>query len=183
MTKLRRSISANCRSSKVERSSRKDRRAHGGEKNWFNARWSPGHSLYDTPGSLVDYTDRRVEPWQSNDGMELRLVHNDEKGDPKTGAQSSLTIRRTNPLTIGPKFHTLESSADDGSHGSGSANSQQHVWKYMLGLVVLSFLVSVVAAILASVALNNAGESSMVGERLLPARQSLLESNFSGTSW
>ena len=109
MTKLRRSISANCRSSKVEE-------AHAKFVELTEARrivqcpMESSHSLYDTPGSLVDYADLRVEPWQSDDGMELRLVHNDEKGDPKTGAQSSLTIRRTNPLTIGPKFHTLESS-------------------------------------------------------------------------
>ena len=133
-------------------------------------------SLYDTPGSLLEFGNRRNEPWQSNDGMELRLVDKDEEKRPKAGIQS--TLSRSKPLMIGPKFSPLERSADEGCISFGS--SQLHVWKYVLGLVVLSLVVSVVAAILASVALKNSGDSYVAGDKLLPARQNALMANFSG---
>ena len=130
----------------------------------------PSQSLYDTPGSLMDYGDRRDEPWQTlNDEMELRLVGKNEQEKSKTGVHT--TLNRSNPLTIGPKFCTLGKSADDESIAYGLMSSKCRTWKYVLGLVVLLFSVSVLAVILASMALNNSSERSVAGEKLLQEKQ------------
>ena len=110
-------------------------------------------------------------------GWSYDSLGKDEQERTKTGGQG--TLNRNNPLTISPKFRTLDKSADNESIAFGTSSFQS--WKYVLGLVVLSFVVSVVAAILASVALNNSSERSVADEKLLPAKQNLLTLNSSGT--
>ena len=135
-------------------------------------------SIYDTPGSLLEY-EHQGEPWQSNDGMELRLVGEDghEKSVAEAGFHS--TLKKSNPLTIGPKFHTMKRTKEEGSVAFNS--SQPQVLKYALGFVTLSFVLSLVSAILATVALKNSTGSSTVGKRVLPASQKSFASNSSGT--
>ena len=133
-------------------------------------------SIYDTPGSLMDYTNRRDEPWQAHDGMELRLVSKDDQGKPSAGKGVEATLKKGKLTTIGPKYFPVQRSSDEGSLAFGSF---QHVWKSVLGVVLLSFVLSLVAVILAAVALKNPAGRSGVSDGSLPASQRSFGSNLS----
>ena len=140
----------------------------------------PAQSLYDSPSSMMDYS-RQDEPWQPNDGMELELVGKTEGGKPKAVGHVKV---KNKPTTIASRYHTLSRSGD--KTNMASASFQPQAWKYQFALVMLSLSVSVVAAILASVALKNAGQSPPVRENVLPAssKQNLLHGvNSSGKFW
>ena len=140
------------------------------------------HSIYDTPGSLMDYTDRRDEPWQAHDGMELGLVDKDGQGESASEKRGQATLKRGKPTTIGPKYFAMESSSIEGSFAHGSLQPQ--VYKLLLGLVLLSFVLTLVAVILASVALKSLTGSSAVSDGSLPASQTSFGTNSStGMHW
>ena len=63
--------------------------------------------------------------------------------------------------------------------GSLAFGSFQHVWKSVLGVVLLSFFLSLVAVILAAVALKNPAGRSGVSDGSLPASQRSFGSNLS----
>ena len=71
-------------------------------------------SLYDTPGSLMDYCDRPSGQWQtSSDGMELGLVSKTSDKQGGFDRNSGKTKASGNLLTLGPKYRNLKISAND----------------------------------------------------------------------
>ena len=140
----------------------------------------PAQSLYDSPSSMMDFS-HKDEHWQPNDGMELELVGKSDSEKPKGVGHVK---GKNKPTTIASRYHTLSRSGYETK--TTSVSFQPRIFKYQFALVMLSLSVSVVAAILASVALKNSGQSPPVGENQLPAssQQSLLRDlNSSGKLW
>ena len=114
----------------------------------------PAQSLYDSPSSMMDYS-HEDEHWQPNDGMELELVGKSDSEKP-TGVGHVKV--KNKPTTIASRYQTLSRSGVETK--TTSVSFQPHIWKYQIALVILSLSVSVVAAILASVALKNSRPKS-----------------------
>ena len=118
-----------------------------------------------------------IDEAQKTGGIELRPVGNDDQRKPSAeeGVHATLKKVKGKLTTIGRKYLTTERSSDC---GLALTSSQPQVLILLLA-VLLSFILSLVAVILASVALKNPTGSSVVNKGSLPSRQTSLGSNSS----
>ena len=116
---------------------------------------------------------KNIDEAPKTGGMELRPVGNDDQGKPSAEEGVHATLKKGKLTTIGRKYFTTERSSDC---GLALTSSQPQVWILLLA-VLLSFILSLVAVILASVALKKPTGSSVVSEGSLLARKTSPGSN------
>ena len=134
-------------------------------------------SLYDSPGSYLDYSDRtdRSKMWTKGSGSIFELQVRDNAYTEMTESPSLLNDKELCG-TVGPK--TLGRNALSMSKDSRSSKDSS-LHRAVIVVVVVALLLSLLAAILAGVALTkNTNETTKTV--VAPTKQTLLDTGTRG---